>query len=211
MYNSKSPYYHCYISTDKNINNQSMSPMKNESNTDSTYPELVSSSCYQSDVALRSIDTESLALSQETETVDIWSQLPVRKYTDKRSGKNKWQCNDCVSSFADWNLTKALHHVERQRSNDIKMGEKIIRDEEVKKYQSFFHNYKNKVDCRKRKHSSRNNFQDDDINKALIRHNSNNKHKMSQNSRQCFSGNFSPVASRQMKNNLIHVRQTIGL
>ena len=84
--NSKSPYYPCYISTDKNINNQSISPMTNESNTESSYPELVSS---QSDVALISIDTESLALSQDSDTVDIWSQLPVRKYTDERTDKNK--------------------------------------------------------------------------------------------------------------------------
>ena len=61
-----------------------MSPMTNKSNTDSTYPELVSSSCSQSDIALSSIGTESLALSQESETVDIWSQLPVRKYTNER-------------------------------------------------------------------------------------------------------------------------------
>ena len=59
-----------------------MSPMTNESNTDSSYPELVSSSFSHSDVALSSIDTESLALSQDSDTLDIWSQLPVRKYTD---------------------------------------------------------------------------------------------------------------------------------
>ena len=68
-----------------------MSPMTNESNTESSNPELVSS---QSDVALSSIDTESLALSQDSDTLDIWSQLPVRKYTDERTGKKKWQCND---------------------------------------------------------------------------------------------------------------------
>ena len=61
-----------------------MSPMTNESNTESSYPELVSS---QSDVALSSIDTESLALSQDSDTLDIWGQLPVRKYTDRRTGK----------------------------------------------------------------------------------------------------------------------------
>ena len=124
-----------------------MSPMTNESNTESSYPELVSS---QSDVALSSIDTESLALSQDSDTVDIWSQLPVRKYTDERTGKNKWQCNDCGASFTDWNLTKALHHVARQRSNDIKICPKIIRDEEVRKYQSFYQKYRNKVDFRKK-------------------------------------------------------------
>ena len=64
-----------------------MSPMTNESNTESSNPELVSS---QSDVALRSIDTESLALSQDSDALDIWSQLPVRKYTDGRTAKNKW-------------------------------------------------------------------------------------------------------------------------
>ena len=163
-----------------------MSPMTNESNTESSNPELVSS---QSDVALSSIDTESLALSQDSDTLDIWSQLPVRKYTDERTGKNKWQCNDCGSSFTDWNLTKALHHVARQRSNDIKMCPKIIRDEEVRNYQSFYQNYRNKVDCRKRKHSALNSFQDDNINKALTRQNSNKKRKLS---KQGFHANISP-------------------
>ena len=93
----------------------------------------------------------------------------MRKYTDRKTGKNKWECNDCGTSFTDWNLTKALHHVSRQRSNNIKMCTKIIRDEEVRKYQSFYQNYRSKVDCRKRKYNTLNTFQDDNINKALTR------------------------------------------
>ena len=54
------------------------------------------------------------------------------------------------------------------------MCTKIIRDEEVKKYQYFYHNYKNKVDFRKRKRSVLNTFQDDNINKSLTHQKYNN-------------------------------------
>ena len=79
IFNTKSTYYPCYISTDDNRNNQLVSPMTNESNSDS-YPGLVSSACL-------STDTESLAHSQESNSTDIWSKLPVRKYTDENSNK----------------------------------------------------------------------------------------------------------------------------
>ena len=69
------------------------------------------------------------------------------------------------------------------------MCTQIIRDEEVRKYQSFYQNYRNKVVCRKRKHSALNSFQDDNINKALTRQNSNKKRKMS---KQGFYANISP-------------------
>ena len=65
----------------------------------------------------------------------------------------------------------------------------MIRDEEVRKYQSFCQNYRNKVDCRKRKHSALNSFQDDNINKALTRQNSNKKRKFSKKG---FHANISP-------------------
>ena len=85
--------------------------MTNESNSDS-YPGLVSSACL-------STDTESLAHSQESNSTDIWKKLPVRKYTDENSNKKKWECLNCRKVFNDWNLTKAVHHVAQQNSNDI--------------------------------------------------------------------------------------------
>ena len=72
------------------------------------------------------------------------------KYIDEKDGKKKWKCLDYGDIFIDWNLTKTLHHVARKKSNDIRMCQKMIEQDKLKKYEGFYHDYK-KSKSKKRK------------------------------------------------------------
>ena len=94
---------------------------------------------------------------------------------------------NCRKVFNDWNLTKAVHHVAQQNSNDIAKCKTLLGEEDNRIYQSIYHQYKEKAECRKRKQSVLNTVQDENINKALFHQKSNKK---SQNSIQSLSDKF---------------------
>ena len=145
-------YYPYYISFENTISNQSISPMTDE--TIDSNPEIAYSSCSQSVSGVTAssfTDTESVNPSLDPNAVNVWDLLPVDKFIDSNDNKKKWKCLDCKETFTDWNLTKTLHHVARKKSNDIRICRTIIGSDEVKKYKSFFKDYKIKSSIKKNK------------------------------------------------------------
>ena len=81
-------------------------------------PEFVYSNCSQSVSGVTSSSftgTESVNPSLDSNSVSVWDLLPVEKFIDSNDNKKKWKCLDCKETFTDWNLTKTLHHVARQK------------------------------------------------------------------------------------------------
>jgi hypothetical protein len=66
----------------------------------------------------------------------IFDDDMIDKYTDP-AGKPRWRCMWCDNSFAGWNATKAVAHVNKLLKTDIKPCKVRIDDEHTKKYATF--------------------------------------------------------------------------
>jgi hypothetical protein len=60
----------------------------------------------------------------------------IDKYTDP-AGKPRWRYMWCDNSFAGWNATKAVAHVNKLLKTDNKPCEVRIDDKHTKKYATF--------------------------------------------------------------------------
>ena len=64
----------------------------------------------------------------------IFEDDMIEKYSDN-DGKPRWRCKWCNTSFAGWNATKAIRHVNKVRGMDIKVCKVRIDVEHTRRYQ----------------------------------------------------------------------------
>lgn len=70
------------------------------------------------------------------EISSIYDDDMVEKYVDDK-GSNRWRCKWCNMTFAGWNATKALHHVNKVSGKDIKPCRARIDKERAMIYAEF--------------------------------------------------------------------------
>jgi hypothetical protein len=63
----------------------------------------------------------------------IFDDDMIEKYSDN-DGKPRWRCKWCNTTFAGWNATKAIRHVNKIRGMDIKVCKVRIDAEHTKRY-----------------------------------------------------------------------------
>jgi hypothetical protein len=112
------------------------------------------------------VQVESIQESQNKSTSQyvgsIFDDDMVEKYTDT-DGKARWRCKWCDTSFAGWNATKAVCHVNKLLKTDIKPCKVRIDEEHFKRYQDML-----KDTQRKRSRSKQTN---DAIDRSIVSHN----------------------------------------
>ena len=67
------------------------------------------------------VDEEAVSAAiTEVVLLTIWEDDMIEKFASKDNGKPMWRCKWCNKTFAGWNATKALQHVNKTRKVDIK-------------------------------------------------------------------------------------------
>ena len=68
---------------------------------------------------------------------NIWDDDMVSKMTSP-DGKKEWKCLWCMNVFAQWNHSKALHHVTKEKGQNIKACTKVMDQAHRDRYNTLF-------------------------------------------------------------------------